>query len=194
MIENYDRVDVFVGVDVGKGEHHTVALNRGCKVLFDEALPNDEGKMRAVLAKLKQSGTVLGIADLHGGEAKTDARDAAITAQASRTVPHALRSIQLADESVAELPMLCSFDDDILGQVTAASNRIRGLLTQIDPALERVAAPHLDHPTVLHLLQHYPPPAAMKVAGTTRMATRLQKPAPWMGRRLAEETTHALGE
>ena len=32
MIENYDSVDVFVGVDVGKGEHHAVALNRAGKV------------------------------------------------------------------------------------------------------------------------------------------------------------------
>ncbi|SEN68791.1 protein of unknown function [Cryobacterium luteum] len=28
MIENYDSVDVFVGVDVGNVEHHAVALNR----------------------------------------------------------------------------------------------------------------------------------------------------------------------
>lgn len=227
MIENYDSVDVFVGVDVGKGEHHAVALNTAGKVLFDKELPNDEGKMRAVLQKLKQSGTVLvvvdqpatigalpiavaqaenvlvdyfpglamrRIADLHAGEAKTDARDAAIIAQAARTLPHALRSIQLADESVAELSMLCGFDDDILGQMTATSNRIRGLLTQIHPALERVVGPHLDHPAMLDLLQHYPSPAAMKAAGTTRMATRLLRLAPRIGRRLAEEITHALSE
>ena len=227
MIENYDSVDVFVGVDVGKGEHHAVALNKMGKVVFDKALPNDEGKMRAVLQKLKQRGTVLlvvdqpatigalpiavaqaeevlvgylpglamrRIADLHAGEAKTDARDAAIIAQAARTLPHALRSIQLADESVAELSMLCGFDDDILGQMTATSNRIRGLLTQIHPALERVIGPHLDHPAMLDLLQHYPSPAAMKTAGTTRMATRLLKLAPRMGLRLAEEITQALSE
>lgn len=227
MIENYDSVDVFVGVDVGKGEHHAVALNRAGKVVFDKALPNDENKMRAVLQKLKQHGIVLvvvdqpatigalpiavaqaervlvgylpglamrRIADLHAGEAKTDARDAAIIAQAARTLPHALRSIQLADESVAELSMLCGFDDDILGQMTATSNRIRGLLTQIHPALERVVGPHLDHPAILDLLQHYPSPAAMKAAGTTRMATRLLKLAPRMGRRLAEEITQALSE
>ncbi|SEO03704.1 Transposase [Cryobacterium luteum] len=63
MIENYDSVDVFVGVDVDKGEHHAFALNRAGKVLFDKGLPNDEGKMRAVLQKLKQSGTVLVIVD-----------------------------------------------------------------------------------------------------------------------------------
>lgn len=227
MIENYDSVDVFIGVDVGKGEHHAVALNRAGKVVLDKALPNDEAKMRAVLKKLKQHGTVLvvvdqpatigalpiavaqaegvlvgylpglamrRIADLHAGEAKTDARDAAIIAQAARTLPHALRSIQLADESIAELSMLCGINDDILQQMTATSNRIRGLLTQIHPALERVLGPHLDHPAMLDLLQRYPSPAAMKQAGTNRMSTRLSKLAPRMGRRLAEEIIQALSE
>ncbi len=108
-----------------------------------------------------QSRGVLGqrdgrIADLHPGEAKTDARDACIIAQAARTLAHALRSIQLADEQVAELSMLCGFDDDVLAQIVATSNRIRGLLTQIHPALERVLGPHPDHPAVLDLLQKYP--------------------------------------
>ena len=40
MIESSDSVDVFVGVDVGKGEHHSVALNRDGNVLFDKPLPN----------------------------------------------------------------------------------------------------------------------------------------------------------
>jgi len=226
-IENYEQVDIFIGVDVGKGEHHAVALDRAGKQLYDKVLPNDEGKLREVIRKLKQHGRVLfvvdqpatigalpiavaeaegvligylpglamrRIADLHAGEAKTDARDAAIIAQAARTLPHALRSIQLADEQVAELSMLCGFDDDLVGQTTATSNRIRGLLTQIHPALERVLGPHLDHPAVLDLLQKYSTPAAMKTAGTTRLGNRLVKLAPRMGRRLAEQITQALTE
>ncbi len=42
------------------------------------------------------------IADLHPGQAKTDAREAAIIAEAARTMPHTLRSIALDDEAVAE--------------------------------------------------------------------------------------------
>lgn len=38
------------------------------------------------------------IADLHADEAKTDARDAAIIAEAARSMPHALRSLRLDDE------------------------------------------------------------------------------------------------
>jgi transposase len=226
-IENYETVDVFVGVDVGKGEHHAVALNRTGRRLFDKALPNDEARLRELIGSLKQHGNVLfivdqpatigalpvtvahaegvsvgylpglamrRIADLHPGEAKTDARDAFIIAEAARTMPHALRSLQLADEQIAELTMLCGFDDDVAGQITATSNRIRGLLTQIHPALERVLGPHLDHLAVLDLLVHYPSPAAMSAAGETRLGNRLVKLAPRMGRRLAGEIKQALSE
>ena len=134
------------------------------------------------------------IADLHPGEAKTDARDAAIIAETARTMPHTLRSIQIADEHVAELTMLCGFDDDLAGQIVQVSNRIRGLLTQIHPALERVIGPRLDHPAILDLLQHYPSPAAMRSAGEKRLGNRLLKNAPRKGRVWAAEVTAALGE
>lgn len=153
-IVGYDDVDVFIGVDVGKGEHHAVAVDRGGKRLFDKALPNDEGRVRELIGGLKNRGRVwvvvvvdqpatIGalplavaqaenvivgylpglamrrIADLHAGEAKTDARDGSITAEAARSLPHALRSLELADEQVAELSMLCGFDDDLAQQITA---------------------------------------------------------------------------
>lgn len=38
-------LDIFKGVDVGKGEHHAVAFNRAAKRLFDKALPNDETRL-----------------------------------------------------------------------------------------------------------------------------------------------------
>ena len=63
MNENYDCADVFVGVDVGKGEHHAVAYDRAGKVLFDKALPNDETKLREAIRKLKKHGQVLFVVD-----------------------------------------------------------------------------------------------------------------------------------
>lgn len=198
MIKDHHLVDVFIGVDVGKSNHHTVAIDLSGKKLLDKALPQDEMKLRAIIAKLADHGTVLlivdqpatigalpvavaqaegilvgylpglamrRIADLHPGEAKTDARDAAIIAEAARTMPHTLRSIEVTDEHTAELSMLCGFDDDLAKQATAASNRIRGLLTQIHPALERAIGPHLDHPAMAELLQKYPTPGALQRAG-----------------------------
>jgi hypothetical protein len=38
-IEQHETVEVFVGVDVGKGTHHAVALDRKGKRLLDSALP-----------------------------------------------------------------------------------------------------------------------------------------------------------
>ena len=35
QIENYDQVDVFVRLDVGRGEHHAVALDRRGRKLYD---------------------------------------------------------------------------------------------------------------------------------------------------------------
>ncbi|GAA2233551.1 IS110 family transposase [Herbiconiux moechotypicola] len=226
-IVGYDDVDVFIGVDVGKGEHYAVAVDRAGKRLFDKALPNDEAKLRDLIGGLKSRGRVLfvvdqpatigalplavaqaegvligyipglamrRIADLHAGEAKTDARDAAIIAEAARSLPHALRSLELADEQVAELSMLCGFDDDLAQQITATSNRVRGLLTQIHPALERVIGPRLDHPAVMDLLQRYPSPASLTAAGEKRIGDRLAKLAPRIGRRIAAEITQALTE
>ncbi|WP_197430336.1 IS110 family transposase [Burkholderia savannae] len=222
-----DAVDVFVGVDVGKGQHHAVALDRNGKRLYNQALPNDEAKLRALIAELKTHGRLLfvvdqpstigalpvavaraegilvaylpglamrRIADLHAGEAKTDARDAAIIAEAARSMPHTLRSLRLADEQLAELTMLCGFDDDLAAQVTQTSNRIRGLLTQIHPALERVLGPRLDHPAALDLLERYPSPAALASTSEKTLANRLTKLAPRMGKSLAAEIVQALSE
>jgi transposase len=226
-IEQHDSVEVFVGVDVGKGAHHAVALDRKGKRLLDSALPNDEAKMRALIAKLKEHGKMLlvvdqpatvgalpvavagaegvlvaylpglamrRIADLHAGEAKTDARDAYIIAEAARSMPHALRSLKIADTQVAELTMLCGFDEDLAAQITATSNRIRGLLTQIHPALERAVGPHLDHPAMLDLLERYPSPAHLASLNLKQLATRLLKLAPRMGKRWAAEIVQALAE
>lgn len=229
----HDAVDVFVGVDVdvdvdvGKGRHHAVALRRNGKRLYNKALPNDEVKLRALIAELKTHRRLLfvvdqpstigalpvavaraegvlvaylpglamrRIADLHAGEAKTDARDAAIIAEAARSMPHTLRSLRLADEQLAELTMLRGFDDDLAAQLTQTSNRIRGLLTQIHPALERVLGPRLDHPAVLDLLERYPSPSALAAANEKTLANRLTKLAPRMGKNWAAEIVQALNE
>ena len=158
------------------------------------ALPLAVAQAEGVFIGYLQGLSMRRIADLQAGEAKTDARDAAIIAQAGRSMPHALRSIQVDDEEVAALSMLFGFDEYVVKQVNATANRIRGLLTQMHPALQRVIGPHLDHPAILDLLAHYPSPAAMKTAGVTRLTTRLTKRAPKIGRRLAEEITAALAQ
>ncbi|MET9419057.1 IS110 family transposase, partial [Streptomyces klenkii] len=132
------EIGAFLGLDVGKGEHHATAVTPTGKKASDKPLPNTEPKLREVFAKLKaKHGTVLvvvdqpasigalplavardmgckvayllgltmrRIADLYPGEAKTDARDAFIIADAARSMPHTLRAVELADEAVGASP------------------------------------------------------------------------------------------
>ena len=74
------------------------------------------------------------IADLTPGSAKTDAKDAAVIAQAARTMPHTLHAISTSDEETAALSMLTGFDLDLARQVNQTEGRIRGqLFTQTQP-------------------------------------------------------------
>ena len=54
---------VFVGLDVGKGEHHACALDVDGARLHDKTLPNDEAALRGVLAGLAGHGRVLLVVD-----------------------------------------------------------------------------------------------------------------------------------
>ncbi len=134
------------------------------------------------------------IADLHPGAAKTDARDAYVIADAARTLPHTLRSVDVGDEALAELEVLVGFDDDLAGEATRVSNRIRGLLTQIHPALERVLGPKVHHKAVLELLSRCGGPAGMRKAGRRKLTSIATVHAPRIGDRLVEQIMTALDE
>ncbi|MFC9499867.1 IS110 family transposase [Streptomyces sp. NPDC056982] len=222
------NIDIFLGLDVGKGEHHATAITAAGKKVFDRRLPNSEPKLREVFAKLQaKHGTVLvvvdqpasigalplavardmgcpvaylpgltmrRIADLYPGEAKTDARDAFVIADASRAMPHTLRSVELDDETIAELEMIVGFDDDLVAEANRLPNRLRGLFTQIHPHLERVLGPRMQHPAVLALLERFGSPAEIRNAGRRRITTVLSPKAPRMAGRLTEEIFTALDE
>lgn len=132
------------------------------------------------------------IADLYPGKAKTDQRDAFIIADAARTMPHTLRTLRAIDENEAELGMLTGFDDDLARQITQTRNRIRGLLTQIHPDLERVIGPRLDHHAILAVLQTWPVPAALAKAGRARINAKLKKHGARRHQAWAQEIIDAL--
>lgn len=77
------------------------------------------------------------IADLYPGEAETDAKDAAVIADAARAMPHTLRSSELTDEITAGLTVLVGLDQDLAAEATRTSNRMRGLLTRFHAGLPR---------------------------------------------------------
>lgn len=57
-------IGVFLGLDVGRGDHHAHGLTPAGKTVHDKRLPNSEPKLRALFDKLREKfGTVLVIVD-----------------------------------------------------------------------------------------------------------------------------------
>lgn len=218
---------VFLGLDVGKEEHHACGLDPDGNRVHDKALPQDEGKLRDLFARLAQRGRVLvvvdqpatigalpvtvardagvdvaylpglamrRIADLHPGNAKTDARDAYIIAEAARSMPHALRRVDVGDEALAELKVIVGFDDDLAAEVTRVTNRIHGLLTQIHPALERAIGGWLHHKAVLELLTRFGGPTGLRTAGRRRLTAVTKSRAPRIHAKIVNAIMDALDE
>lgn len=197
------NIAVWCGVDVGKEEHHACALDSNGNRLFDRPLPQDESRLRKILADLQQHGTVLMIVDqpntigalavavardcrcqvayLPGlamrraaqlllGDAKTDAKDAFVIARTALRMPDTLRAIDRDDETLASLKVVAGFDDDLAHECTRSINRLRSLLTQIHPVLERVfAGKKLTTRLVLDLLVRYGGPTGLAKAGPTKV-------------------------
>jgi transposase len=218
---------VFLGLDVGKEEHHACALDPAGKRVHDRPLPQSETRIRDVLRALAEHGPVLvvvdqpasigalavavarslgidvaylpglamrRIADLHPGNAKTDARDAFVIADAARTMPHALRRVDTGDEVLADLEVIVGFDDDLAGEVTRISNRIRGLLTQVHPALERVLGPRVQHPAVIELLVRFGGPQGLAAASRRQLVAATRTRAPRSYEALVDAVVRALPE
>ena len=109
-------------------------------------------------------------ADLYPGRSKTDARDAFIIADTARTMPHTLRQVDRDSDVLSALKVLAGFDEDLAHETTRALNRIRSLLTQIHPALERVfVGGTLSTGLVLDLLEKFGGPTGFKAAGRSRV-------------------------
>jgi len=165
---------VFCGLDVGKSDHHAVALDPSGRRLADRPLPNDEAALRSLFLELQTHGPVLAVvdqvaaigalavavarslgidvgylpgltmrrlADLHPGEAKTDARDAFVIADAARALPHTLRRVATDQETLAELTILSGYDEDLAGEVNRLANRLADGLARPLPAGDH-ARPH----------------------------------------------------
>ncbi|WP_211320732.1 IS110 family transposase, partial [Arthrobacter livingstonensis] len=63
MIKDHEQVDIFIGVDVGKSNHHADAIDRKGKKPLDRALPQDEAKLCSIIKAVAGKGTVLLVVD-----------------------------------------------------------------------------------------------------------------------------------
>lgn len=110
------------------------------------------------------------------GDAKTDARDAFVIATAALKMPDTLRQVDRDSEILASLKVLAGFDDDLARDCTRQINRIRSLLLQIHPALERVfAGTRLTNQLSLDLLARYGGPTLLAKAGPSRVKSWARK-------------------
>lgn len=64
LVFSAQEFDVVIGLDVGKGAHHAVALDRSGSKVLDCLLPNDEASLREVFVALEKSGRLLLVVDL----------------------------------------------------------------------------------------------------------------------------------
>jgi transposase len=134
------------------------------------------------------------IADLHPGEAKTDARDAWIIADAARTMPHTLRRVGGDEETLAGLSVLAGYDHDLAGETTRLSNRLRDALLHVHPALERLLGKHLVSAGVIDLLAAASTPTAIAALGADGIATVMAPRSPRLATKLPTKIIAALEE
>ena len=109
-------------------------------------------------------------AQLMPGDAKTDARDAFVIATCALRMPDTLRAVDRDSEVLASLKVLSGYDDDLARECTRSINRLRSLLVQIHPGLERVfTGTRLTNQLSLDLLAHYGGPTGLRRAGAARV-------------------------
>ena len=85
-------------------------------------------------------------------------------------MPHTLRAVDRDSEVLSALKVLSGFDADLTHECTRAINRLRSLLLQIFPALERAfPGTVLTRPLVLDLLIKYAGPTGLRTAGRTNV-------------------------
>lgn len=218
-----DEITAWIGLDVGKADHHATVVDAAGTVVFDRAVRNDETAIERLLDNagvgaalvIDQPGSIGALAvavarrrgvpvayvpglvmrrasQLYPGEAKTDRRDSFVIADTARIHQARVHWLAESEQILDELRVLGGYDDDLAHDRTRTANRLRDMLLQASPAVERVLGDRLDHPAVRVLLERYPTPTAMRAAGRRRLLKLVQPKAPRMGERLIDELENAL--
>ncbi len=217
------EIQVWIGLDVGKADHHATVIDAAGQVRFDRPVRNSEEAIERLLDDagqdaalvIDQPGSIgtLAVAvarrrwipvayvpglvmrrasELYPGEAKTDRRDSFVIADTARIHQARVHWLAESDELLEELRILGGHDDDLAHDRTRTANRLRDMLLQAAPAVERVLGPRLEHAAVRAMLERYPVPTAMRAAGKRRLLRLVQPRAPRMGERLVDELFVAL--
>lgn len=109
------------------------------------------------------------VAELYG-EGKSDAKDAFVIADVSRSQPRHIRLVDDRDGRIEEVKALGSLRDDIVKERTMYYNRLHDLLQQICPPLEQLFKGEKLHCSfVVRLLERYDGPQGLRRAGKKRI-------------------------
>lgn len=134
-------------------------------------------------------------AQLLPGDAKTDARDTFVIATTALAMPSTLRAVDRDSEVLASLKVLSGYDDDLARESTRSINRLRSLMLQIHPALERVfTGTRLTNQLSLDLLARYGGPTGLAKAGRARVRAWARKTKHRGVDNLADDVFEALGQ
>jgi len=107
-------------------------------------------------------------ADLLGGDAKTDRRDAEVIAWAGRSLSEVLRPVT-SNPDREQLLALVAFDEECRDERTRHMNRLHSLLAEVNPGFEKALGTQVGSPFVLALLQRFGGPWGMRRAGRARI-------------------------
>jgi len=105
------------------------------------------------------------------GEGKSDAKDAFIIADVSRSQPRNIDPVPEYPEALAEVKVLTSARDDCVRERTRLYNRLHDLISQACPALEALfSKKRLHNDLEIRLVAKYGGPSGFRRAGRSRAA------------------------
>jgi transposase len=105
------------------------------------------------------------------GEDKSDAKDAYIISDVSRSMPRVIELVKPSSEALAELKFLLAYRSDITKECTSLYNRAHDLLLQISPPLETLFSKReLHNDLQLRLIKHYGGPNGFRRAGKAKVS------------------------
>ena len=205
-------VEVFVGVDIAKGDHYACAVTLTGEEVLARSVRNDETAIRCLVDDAKVYGKVVLVIDTTSSAAsllmETAAaiqvpvayvtglamrRAADLYAGAAKTDPDNYLKPPPYTDNLTGSRILNGRDTDLAADATRTVNRLRDALLAISPALERAIGDKLvTNPGLRDVLVSWPTPTALKAAGRSRIANRIAKHSPRTAQRLTEAIWVAL--
>jgi transposase len=156
-------------VDLADGEPVTWAtdLNAGGAALLISLLTAHDQQLLYIPGRIIHHASAT-----YRGDGKTDAKDAAIIADQAR-MRRDLQPVRGGDHTSIDLQLLTSYRHDVMCDRVRTINRLRAVMLEYFPALER-AFDYSKNKAALVLLSSYQTPDALRRLGRTRLQAWLK--------------------